>query len=597
MLNWLKQVFGFTDKTENPGAQKNPGAGVRQNIDTGIAELDYKNKGDAFLDQGDWAMASIFYRQAIAINPGNAVTHNNLGLALAEQRQYDAAVAHLKQAILLNQNSFNAHYTLGTIAQRLGDLDEAIAHFWNAVSAKPDFSEALDYLGFLFREKGDTQKSVECYRRALAINPLSPVTHSSLLFALLFDETLTPSELHAEHVRFAERFEAPLTDSGQSHCNEKNLHRRLKIGYVSPDFRRHSVALFMMPVLIHHDKEQFEIFCYYNHATGDDFTNRFASVADHFIACSMMSDDELCERIRADKIDILIDLTGHTAENRMLAFARKPAPVQITYLGYPGTSGLSAMDYRLTDNYTDPEGSDRYYTEKLLRLPDSMWCYQPEEADDVTPLPALENGYLTFGSFNNVNKVGDDCIKLWANLLRSIPTARMLMATVPEGEIRERLKQRFTVNGVASDRITFCGKLPKNEFLQLFQQVDISLDPFPINGATTTCESLWQGVPVLTLIGNRFLTRAGLSILSAAKLSEFAAATEADYLNTATELANNLPRLAGIRAGMREHLLASPLLDVKRFTQNLENLYRQAWATWCNVGEIAASGDENVGVR
>jgi predicted O-linked N-acetylglucosamine transferase (SPINDLY family) len=269
----------------------------------------------------------------------------------------------------------------------------------------------------------------------------------------------------------------------------------------------------------------------------------------------------------------------------------------MTYLGYPGTSGLSAMDYRLTDKYADPEGSDRYYSEELLRLPDSMWCYQPgEEMDDVTPLPALENGYLTFGSFNSIGKVGNDCIKLWIDLLCRLPTSRLLIVTVPEGEIREQLIQRFLENGVAESRISFRGKLPKNEFLQLFQRVDISLDPFPINGATTTCESLWQGVPVLTLIGDRFLSRAGFSVMSAANLPEFAAATRMHYLNTASALANDLPRLAGIRAGMREHLKASALLDAKRFTQNLENLYRHAWVTWCNSNEIATTERENTGV-
>ncbi|HSY29822.1 MAG TPA: tetratricopeptide repeat protein, partial [Burkholderiaceae bacterium] len=453
-------------------------------------------------------------------------------------------------------------------------------------SIKPDFAEALDYLGFLLRERGELQKSIDCYRKALAINPLSRDTHSSMLFALQFDEKLTQEDLHAEHLRFAESFEKPLASSRQIHANEKSTARRLKIGYVSPDFCRHSVALFMLPVLLNHDKERFEVFCYYNNATGDDFTDQFVSAADQFVPCAEMSDDELCERIRADGIDILIDLAGHTAHNRLLTFARKPAPVQMTYLGYPGTSGLSAIDYRLTDSFTNPEGSDRYYTEQLLRLPDSMWCYRPaENMQEVIPLPALGNGYLTFGSFNSINKVGNDCIALWADLLRTLPTSRLLMATVPEGEIRQRLSRQFLEYGISSDRIRFIGTLPKYEFQQMLQQADISLDPFPVNGATTTCESLWLGVPVLTLVGNRFLSRAGLSVLSAARLPEFAAATREAYLNTAAALASDLPRLANIRSTMRDHLMASPLLDVKRFTRNLEDIYRNAWITWCNTGE------------
>jgi len=294
-----------------------------------------------------------------------------------------------------------------------------------------------------------------------------------------------------------------------------------------------------------------------------------------------MSDDQLSQRIQSDGIDILVDLTGHTAHSRLLTFARKPAPIQITYLGYPGTSGLSAMDYRLTDNYAEP-GDDRFYTEKLLRLPDSMWCYRPvADMPEVTPLPALANGYVTFGSFNNVNKVGADCIALWATLLRALPGARLLLATVPEGEVRERLTRQFVELGVDARRLSFCGKLPPHEFQRRLQQVDITLDPFPVNGATTTCESLWLGVPVLALVGERFLSRAGLSVLSAAQLPDFAAATPAEFINTATLLANNLALLADIRLGLRDHLRATPLLDCQRLTRNLEQIYRNVWETWC----------------
>jgi predicted O-linked N-acetylglucosamine transferase (SPINDLY family) len=289
--------------------------------------------------------------------------------------------------------------------------------------------------------------------------------------------------------------------------------------------------------------------------------------------------------IREHRIDILVDLAGHTARNRLLVFARKPAPIQITYLGYPGTTGLSAMDYRITDHYADPEGiADAYYAERLLRLPNSLWCYRPSaDMPETSVLPALARGYLTFGSFNNFNKVDQPTLDLWAELLRTLPTSRLMMLTVPEGEARERLVSRFAALGIAAERLEFHGKLSGPEFHRKFLEVDLTLDPVTVNGATTTCESLWMGVPVISLVGARFLTRAGLSILSTAGLTDFAAASRANYIQLAAHLADNLPLLADIRAGLRDLVAASPLIDEVGFTRNLENLYRDAWTKWCGA--------------
>ena len=280
-----------------------------------------------------------------------------------------------------------------------------------------------------------------------------------------------------------------------------------------------------------------------------------------------------------------MDLAGHTAKNRLLTLARKPAPIQITYLGYPGTTGLSAMDYRLTDHYADPEGiADAYYSERLLRLPGSLWCYRPSaDMPEVTALPALARGYLTFGSFNNFNKIDQPTLALWAELLRIIPTARLMMITVPEGEARARLQRSFAELGIDAHRLEFHGKLPGVEFHRKLLEVDLTLDPVTVNGATTTCESLWMGVPVMSLAGERFLTRAGLSILSTVGLSDFVTHTREDYLHLAAHLADNLPLLAEIRAGLRAHVAASPLIDEVGFTRNLENLYREVWGKWCSA--------------
>jgi len=549
----------------------------------------YSNLGNALRSMGQLDDAMANYRQALQIRPDYAEAHNNFGNALWDIGQFDNAAENYRRAIQIKPNYAEAHYNLGNSLRDLGRFDEAIASYATALGIDPNLAKAHNNQGNVLRDCGRLDEALAGYRRALELQPDYVEAHDNLLMALQCSPTVPLEHISLAHRRFGEQFEAPLKPHWPVHANQRDPNRRLKIGYVSGDFRKHAVAYFIEPVFASHDKSQFEVFCYSNGARNDAFTDRLIAEVDHWQPCLSMSDDELARRIQADGIDILVDLAGHTGHNRLLTFARKPAPVQITYLGYPGTSGLSAMDYRLTDRYTEPEAvsggdsTDRYYTEKLLRLPDSMWCYRPaEDMQEVTPLPALTNGYLTFGSFNNVNKVGAECIALWATLLRSLPTSRLLMVTVPEGEIRERLIRQFGEHGIGAERISFCGKLPSHAFQRMLQQVDLTLDPFPINGATTTCESLWLGVPVLTLVGERFLTRAGLSVLSAAQLPDFAAATMESYIKTATLLANNLPLLANIRAGLREHLRISPLLDQLRFTRNLEGIYRDVWRRWCN---------------
>jgi predicted O-linked N-acetylglucosamine transferase (SPINDLY family) len=541
------------------------------------------NLGTALWEIGQVDEAVSSLRRAVEINPDFAMAHNNLGTALRDIGQIADALASYRRALELDPGYADASCNLGLVLQDLKQFDEALACYHRALAIRPEFAEAYSNLGDALKDLGQIDEAVAHYRRALAIKPDFVSAYDNLLMALQFTTKITAQDLFEAHKRFGEQYEAPLKSRWPMHTNSREPDKRLKIGYVSGDFRQHAVAYFIEPVLANHDKTQVEVFCYANSRMQDAVTDRLKAVADHWQPCAGMSDDELAQRIQADGIDILVDLSGHTAHNRLLTFARKPAPIQITYLGYPGGSGLSAMDYRLTDRYTE-SGDDQYYTEKLLRLPGSVWCYRPaDNMPDVTPLPALANGCLTFGSFNNCNKIGDACIPLWAALLRSLPTARLLMATVPKGEMRLRLTRQFEEFGVASERLAFYGKLPAQEFQRKLQEVDITLDPFPVNGATTTCESLWLGVPVLTLVGGRFLSRAGLSILSAAGLAEFAAATQEEYIQVATKFANDLPRLAEIRAGMRERLKGTPLLDQQGFTRNLEGIYREVWRRYASA--------------
>jgi protein O-GlcNAc transferase len=547
-----------------------------------LVEAHY-NLGNALKALDQFELAASSYRRALDFRPEYAEAHNNLGFVQQECEQFDDALASYRQALRIKPDYVEAHYNLGTTLQNLKDQESAAASYRRAIEIKPDFVEAYANLGLVLKDLGQLDNAFVHYLRAVEIKPDFVLARNNFLYTLQFVPTIAKQELFDAHKRFGEQFETPLKANWLAHTNSRDPDKRLKIGYVSGDFRQHAVAFFIEPVLVHHDKSQVEVFCYSNNRVHDVVTDRLCSAVDHWVPCFNLTDDELAQRIRADGIDILIDLSGHTAHNRLLTFARKPAPIQMTYLGYPGSSGLSAMDYRLTDHHTE-SGDDQYYTEQLLRLPDSLWCYQPAESmPEVTPLPALANGYLTFGSFNNFNKIGDGCIALWAKLLRNVPNARLLMATVPEGEARARLARQFAELGITGDRVDYCGNLPSREFQRKLQLVDITLDPFPVNGATTTCESLWLGVPVLTLVGERFLSRAGLSVLSAAGLSEFAAASPEHFIAVASDLAKDLPRLATIRAGMRERLRSTPLLDQRRFTRNLEGIYRDAWRRYVSA--------------
>jgi protein O-GlcNAc transferase len=538
------------------------------------------NLGNALREYGRFDEAVGSYRRALELNVYFAEAHCGLGVCLLELGLPDNAIVSYRRALEINSSYAMAHNNLGNALSDIGQFDEAMASYRRALEIAPDFVMAHNNLGNALWKTGQLQEADAKYRRAIQLMPDYAEAHTNLLMALQFMPTIGRDDMFAAHLQFGRQFESALKPHWIQHTNSRDPRKRLRIGYVSGDFRMHAVAYFIEPVLANHDKSQVEVFCYTNSTKHDAITDRLRTAVDHWLPCLAMSDIELADRIRADGIDILVDLSGHTANNRLLTFARKPAPIQVTYLGYPNTSGLTAIDYRLTDDYTEPRSgdADQYYTEKLLRLSNSVWCYRPhDQMPEITLLPALQNGYLTFGSFNNVNKVGLESITLWAKLLRALPTSRLIVATVTEGEIRTRLKREFAEYGVAEDRIDFCGKLHTQEFLNKMQEVDVTLDPFPVNGATTTCESLWLGIPVLTLVGDRFLSRAGLSVLNAARLPEFAASTEEAYIEAAKSLANDLPQLAKLRAGMREQLKTTPLLDQQRFTRNLENTYREIW--------------------
>jgi predicted O-linked N-acetylglucosamine transferase (SPINDLY family) len=540
----------------------------------------YNNLANALQATSKLEGAISNYRRALAIKPDYSEIYANLGRTLQDNGREEEAVESFLLALTYNNGSLQAHGDAGNALIRTNQFDEAILSFKRAAVNDPSSAAVYNNYGNCLQALGQFQDAIGYYQRALAINPNLEIAYNCLMMNLQYEQLLTREQMLIEHRRFGEQFETALKAQWKPHTNRRDPDKRLKIGYVSGDFCWHAVSYFIEPAITEHDRTQVEVYCYATNSKHDKFTDRLIAEADHWISCADMTEDQMAERIRADGIDILVDLAGHTADNRLLVFARKPAPIQFTYLGYPGTTGLTAIDYRLTDNYTEPEDAadpaDSYYTEKLLRLPNSIWCYSPDDAE-ITPLPALQNGYITFGSFNNIKKVGAECIALWAKLLHHIPSSRLLMVTVSEGSLRDQLTRQFGAHGIAAERLEFAPKMPTVKFRKKLQEVDITLDPFPVNGATTTCESLVLGVPVLAMVGERFLARAGYSILNAAEMPEFVAKNEEDFLRIAGELANDLPRLAQIRAEMREKLFKTPLLDRKLFARNLETAFRNTW--------------------
>ncbi len=503
------------------------------------------------------------------------------GEALRLER-YAEAVGHYRRAIGIAPGNAEMHCNLATALKATGTPGEALAHYRVAVELKPELSEAWYNLGLLYAEACELEAAEACYREALARNPGSREAQSSLLCLASYHEGHEPERVLAEHREWGARHGTP-PQPPPPHANERSPERRLRIGYVSADFREHAMAYFVEPVLAGHDAASFEAVLYSNASREDCTTRRLRGYAAQWHSIHALSDAAAAECIREDRVDLLVDLSGHTEGNRLGVFAFKPAPVQLSFLGYPNTTGLPAMDYRLTDARADPPGqSEHHYCERLLRMADSLWCYRPPaDLPAVSELPARERGYVTFGSLNNVMKVSDSAIAVWAELLHAVAGARLLVAAGGGEVARRRLQSRFDAAGVERARVEFVGRLPPSEFRRLYAGVDLALDPFPCNGGTTTCETLWMGVPVVTLAGASFSSRAGLSILSTVGLDDLVASTRGRYVEIAAALASDMERLSRLRQGMRQRLAASPLMDEPGYVRSLEGLYRGAWRRWC----------------
>ncbi|NYH23842.1 tetratricopeptide repeat protein [Paraburkholderia bryophila] len=563
-------------------------------IDPVFPEASY-NLANALHALGKKREAVIHYQRAIAQAPAHADAYNNLGIVYQEAGSRVEAANAFITAIQLRPGFVAALNNAATLMRTLGRFADAEAHLREALAVEPHHSVTHNNLGNVLKDQGRLADGIDSYRRALTCDPCNVVAHSNLAYALTFQAEHSQPLLH-ECRRWSARHEAPFRSAHQPHSNDPTPSRRLRIGYVSPDFRDHCQTLFTLPLLSHHDHERFEIFCYASVARPDGLTQRVASHADVWRDVRNLDDEQLAQTIRDDRIDILVDLTMHMADGRPLLFARKPAPVQIAWLAYPGTTGIGAIDYRLTDPWLDPVGADTMYSERSIRLPDSFWCYDPlTDTPEVNALPALSNGYPTFGCLNNPCKLSDTTFAMWGSVMREVADARLLLMA-PEGAARASLVERLGRQDIAAERIAFTPFRPRADYLRTYHLIDVGLDTFPYNGHTTSLDSYWMGVPVVTRVGETAVGRAGLSQSANLGLRELVADSDAQFVDIAVRLARDLPRLGGIRAGLRARLAASPLMDGARFAVHVEAVYLKVWHAWCDQSRrLARSKRERAG--
>jgi predicted O-linked N-acetylglucosamine transferase (SPINDLY family) len=545
-------------------------------INPGLADAHY-NLGVTLASQGKHDAACIALENAIRIKPDYTEALNNLGNALRELGRLPEAAARYRQTLALRPDLVQAHYNLGLTLADQGNVDEALASYEQAVRLQPDHADALTNLGNLYKDQGWIDKAIICYRRVLAVK-LEPRLHSNLLLALLYHPDYTPETIFEEQRRYAAHFEStpalPEVD--------RDPVRRLRIGYVSGDFREHVQGRYSENILRAHDRRQFEIFCYANVPQPDAQTERLKTLADHWCSIADLSDTAAADRIRADRIDVLIDIAGHTGGNRLGVFARKPAPVQVTHAGYPGTTGLPAVDYRLTDAYYDPPGlTERFHTETLVRLPEQQYCYLPTAAPEPGAPPLLETGQITFGSFNLLAKVSKPLLGWWAEILQRLPGSRLIVKTGVGRDGDDRVRAVFARRAIDLERVILIGRQP--DYFQAFCGVDICLDTYPYSGCNVTADALWMGVPVVSLGGPLSASRQGAAMLAHAGLTDLLVETPEDYIAAAVRLAGDVARLQQLRTELRERVRQT-LGDIGRFTRNLEAAYRDLWVRFCRDG-------------
>lgn len=541
--------------------------------------LGWKVLGAVSKQMGRNAEALAYMQKAVELSPNDAHAHSNLGFGYHDMGRLTEAEASSRRAIQLKPDLVEAHNNLGMTLQESGRLDDAVASYRRALQLKPDYVEALSNLGVALQDVGQLGEAERCYRKALALRPDDTTAHSNLLFLLNYTPDGDPAVGIEEARRYGQKVSAKVSSRFAEWSCEKQP-KRLRIGLVSGDFKSHPVGYFLENLLTHLDRDAFELFAYPTSQQEDELTARIKPCFSSWMPVYGLSDEATAKMIHGDGVHILIDLSGHSRHNRLPMFAWKPAPVQVSWLGYFATTGVAEIDYLIADPWTLPESEEQFFTEKVWRLPETRLCFTPPDIEvAVSPLPAPDRGHITFGCFNTLAKVNDEVIALWSRVLQSVPDSRMFLKAKQLGEAsaRQRTIERFAAQGIAAERLVLEGPESREKYLAAYHHVDMVLDTFPFPGGTTSVEALWMGVPVLTLSGRSFLFRQGVGFLANAGLQDWIAEDADDYVRRAVSHAADLQGLAELRRGLRQQVLTSPVMDGQRFARHFEESLRGMW--------------------
>jgi predicted O-linked N-acetylglucosamine transferase (SPINDLY family) len=528
--------------------------------------------------------AAQHFRAAAALQP-SALIYTQLGKAL-HTTDPDAAIDAFRQALRIDPNFAAAHSNLGVVLTDRGQLSEADVHHRAAVELSPQVPLIHVNYGQSLFAGGDVAGAIAQYDQATALAPGDPGAASLKLLASNYQLELSPAAVYDAHCEWVRRYSDAFGTMPATYANDRNPDQPLRVGYVSGDFRRHAVAHFFEPLLAHHRRDVVHSICYSSNSVSDEYTARLRSLAGEWRDVVKLDDQQLAELIRADRIDILVDLSGHTGQNRLLAFARRPAPVQVQWLGYPGYTGVREIDDWIADPLCDPPDDplSPYPPERVVRLPDTFACYlPPSEAPDVSPLPARKNGHVTFGSFNILAKLNDQVLDAWSAVMRGVPGSRMVLGDMPFADpgVCARIAERFESRGVARERLTFHGHMPMRDYLAAHAEIDLMLDTWPFTGHTLSLHALWMGCGLITLRGDRHVARRGAALLELLGLQEWIADTSSGFVGAAVRAASDLDRLDAIRSSLRQRMRESPLLAHAKFAEQMESACRSMWRKWC----------------